>query len=181
MSAKDIAIALDISLSMGDRYSDLVPSRLEASKEVIAVSGSRALQAGSRIALALFHERPIPLLPLTAEYRALMKALAEVNFVREGSALGDGIVEAVKLLRSSKREKVVIAFTDGGVTEGVPLRAAALYAKFSNARLSLLILNREVRGDVAEDLRAAAQVGAEIHMVDSKQRLLSLAFETLRL
>ncbi|MEN2999878.1 MAG: hypothetical protein ABDH61_04820 [Acidilobaceae archaeon] len=55
MRAKDLAIALDISLSMGDRYGDLAPSKLEASKEVVAILGSRALQAGSRIALALFH------------------------------------------------------------------------------------------------------------------------------
>ncbi|MEN2999879.1 MAG: hypothetical protein ABDH61_04825 [Acidilobaceae archaeon] len=110
-----------------------------------------------------------------------MKALSEVNFVREGSALGDGVVEAVKLLRPSRREKVAIVFTDGGVTEGIPLRAAALYAKFSNVKLSLLILNRELRGELAEDFKNAAEAGAEIHMVDSKQKLVSLMLKTLSL
>ncbi|MCX8195506.1 MAG: VWA domain-containing protein [Acidilobaceae archaeon] len=178
---RDIAFALDVSLSMGERYADLTPSRLEASKEAIAMFASRAIQAGTRVAIALFHERSIPLLPLTSDYRSLMKALAEVNFVKEGSALGDGVVEAVKLLRGGKREKAALVFTDGGITEGVPLKAAALYARFSGVKLAVLVLNGELRGDVAEDFRAASEVGAEVHLVDSRQKLLSLTARLLNI
>ncbi|MDM7275392.1 MAG: VWA domain-containing protein [Thermoprotei archaeon] len=171
MYGRDYSIALDISLSMGDSYSDMIPSKLSASREALALLALRVLDGRNRMALVLFHERPIPLLPPTGDYKTFVKALSEVNFTDEGSALGDGIVEAVKMLRGSLRGKTVIALTDGGVTGGVPVRAAALYAKYSGVKLSIVILGGRLEGGAREDIEAAGKHGAEVYMADSRQRL----------
>lgn len=179
MDRKDLSIALDVSLSMGERYSDMVPSKLEASKEVIAAFSMRAIERGHRVALAIFYDRAAPVLPLSSDHRAVVKALSEIDFTEEGSALGDGVVEAVKMLRGSKREKVVIAVTDGGVTGGVPLRAAALYAMHSGSKLILAILNREAPEELRDELERSREVGASVYMIEGKQSLLSLLFSLI--
>ncbi|MEM2628391.1 MAG: VWA domain-containing protein [Acidilobaceae archaeon] len=170
---KDYSIALDISLSMGEKYSDMIPSKLEACKEAIAILASRVLQSGSRIAITLFHEKPIPLLPLTGDYKLVVRAISDVNFTGEGSALGDGIVEAIKILRGSRRDKIVIALTDGGVTEGIPVKASALYAKYSGVKLAIIVLSRDIRSEILDEFKQVSDSGAEILFVESKQKLIS--------
>jgi uncharacterized protein (DUF58 family) len=66
--ARDYSIALDISLSMSEPFSDMIPSKLQAAKEAVAILAQRVTVSGSRIAITLFHGRPTPLLPLTSDY-----------------------------------------------------------------------------------------------------------------
>lgn len=177
--ARDYSIALDISLSMNEPFSDMIPSKLQASKEAIAFLAQRVTMTGSRIAITLFHGRPIPVLPLTNDYKIIVKTLADVNFVDEGSALGDGIVEAVKMLRGSRsQDRMVLVLTDGGVTEGIPVKAAVLYAKYSRVPLRILVLNRRVDENLKADIESSGHPDIVISQVDSKQRLLA---EILRL
>ena len=178
MASRDYSIALDISLSMGEPFSDMIPSKLHAAREAVAALASRATARGYRVAITLFHEKPVPLLPPTSDYKTIVRALADVGFTGEGSALGDGIVEAVKMLRGCRGEKVVVAVTDGGVTEGVPVRAAVLYAKYSGARLHIVLLNRRVEDSLRQEVELANHPGAEIVVAESRQKLLA---ELLRL
>lgn len=178
-SRRDISIAIDVSLSMGERYADMVPSRLEVTKEAVAAFSLRAIERGHRIALVIFYDRASPLLPLSSDHRAVLKALAEIDFTEEGSALGDGVLEALKLLRGSRRERVVIAITDGGVTGGTPLRAAALYAKYSGSSVMVAILNKEVPDEAREELERSKELGAFVHTIDGRQSLLSLLFSLI--
>ncbi len=177
--ARDYSIALDISLSMGEPFSDMIPSKLQASKEAIAFLAQRVTTGGSRISITLFHGRTIPLLPLTNDYRVIVRALADLDVVGEGSALGDGIVEAVKILRLSRgRDRIVVVLTDGGVTEGVPVKAAVLYAKYSNIPLKIMVLNRRVEDSLKAEVESAGHPNAEIVLVETRQKLLA---EMLRL
>ncbi len=177
--ARDYSIALDISLSMSEPFSDMIPSKLQAAKEAVAILAQRVTVSGSRIAITLFHGRPTPLLPLTSDYKTVVRALADVDMVGEGSALGDGIVEALKMLRPSRgRDRIVVVLTDGGVTEGVPVKAAVLYAKYSGVPLKLMILNRRVEDSLKAEVESAGHPRAEIVLVESKQRLVA---EMLRL
>lgn len=177
--ARDYSIAIDISLSMGEPFSDMIPSRLQASKEAVALLAQRVTVGGSRIAITLFHEKPIPLLPLTNDYKVILRALVELDFTGEGSALGDGIVEAVKMLRASRgRDRLVAILTDGGVTEGIPVKAAVLYAKYTSTPLKIIVLNRRIEENLKTEVEAAGHPNLQMVLVETKQKLLS---EMLRL
>ena len=176
---RDYSIALDISLSMGEPFSDMIPSKLQASKEAIAFLAGRVTGRGSRIALTLFHGKPIPVLPLTNDYKLILRALSDVNFTGEGSALGDGIVEAIKMLRASRgNDRIVVVLTDGGVTEGIPVRASILYAKYTGVPVRILVLNRRVEDSLRVEVENANYKDVELVMVETKQKLLA---EILRL
>jgi len=177
--ARDYSIALDISLSMDEPFSDMIPSKLQTSKEAIALLAQRITARGSRIAITLFHSKPIPLLPPTSDYKIVIRALADLNIVGEGSALGDGVVEAVKILRLSRgRDKIVVAITDGGVTEGVPVKAAVLYAKYTGVPLRVIVLNKRVEETLKTDIESAGHPDARVILVETKQKLVE---EMLRL
>lgn len=175
ISSTDYSIALDISLSMKKAHGDLVPSKLEAAREAAALAASRILSApGNRVALVIFHGRALPLVHLTSDYRRFISALSRVDFVEEGSAIGDGIVEAVKMLRGSARRKRVIALTDGGYTEGVPVQAAALYARYSGAEAYILTLGEPLGRRPLEALEdSVKRAGAVWIHSGSKSELLS--------
>jgi len=174
--ARDYSIAIDISLSMGEPFSDMIPSKLQASKEAVALLAQRVTVGGSRIAITLFHEKPIPLLPLTNDYKVILRALVELDFTGEGSALGDGIVEAVKMLRASRgRDRLVVVLTDGGVTEGIPVKAAVLY---TSTPLKIIVLNRRIEENLKKEVETAGHPNLQVVLVETKQKLLS---EILRL
>ncbi len=176
---RDYSIALDISLSMNEPFSDMVPSKLQASKEVIALLAQRVTIRGSRIAITLFHGKSIPLLPPTNDYKTIIRSLTDLDIVGEGSALGDGIVEAVKILRFSRStDKLVVVLTDGGVTEGVPVKAAVLYAKYSSIPLKIMVLNRRIEDGLKNEVESAGHPNMEIVLVETKQKLIT---EMLRL
>ena len=108
----DITIVLDISGSM--LAEDFRPNRLEAAKSV----GEDFILAreSDRIGLVIFAGESFTQCPLTTDYSVLVDLLrkVETGFLQDGTAIGEGIANAVNRMKGSKsKSKVMILLTDG--------------------------------------------------------------------
>jgi Ca-activated chloride channel family protein len=120
----DIALVLDTSSSMATDFGG--SSRLEVAQRVISdfISGREE----DRIGLVIFQEQSLVLSPLTLDYEALTRLVDDVERVnlRDGTAIGTGLGEALNLLReSTTRSRVVVLLTDGENNAGTVEPAAA--------------------------------------------------------
>jgi Ca-activated chloride channel homolog len=121
----DIMVAFDVSQSMliqdmGRR------NRLDTAKETVHkfIDGRK----DDRIGFSVFSGEAITLCPPTLDYEFLHSAvdLADVNQLRDGTAIGDGLATAVNRLKeSSAKSRIVILITDGDNNMGAiaPLTA----------------------------------------------------------
>jgi Ca-activated chloride channel family protein len=123
----DIVMALDISGSMISE--DLKPNRVEAAKHVIDkfIDG----RPNDRIGLVVFARQAFTQCPLTIDHRVLKNLLAKVEpgMVPDGTAIGNGIADAVNRLKNGHaKSKVIILLTDGVNNSGEidPLTAAEI-------------------------------------------------------
>jgi len=118
----DIVMVLDSSLSMATE--DLAPSRLEQAKH--AIGSLLDLLAGDRVALVTFAGQAHANCPLTVDHGAVRLFLesVDVNSVSApGTALGNALSTALRLLRSGQRGvedrgKAIVLFSDGEDHEG---------------------------------------------------------------
>lgn len=132
----DIMLAMDISTSMS-AY-DIRPSRIEVAKEVATqfVSG----RSSDNIGLTLFAGESFTQCPLTTDYRTVLRLIdksgieyAANGTLKDGTAIGMGIANAVSRLKDSKaKSKVIILLTDGSNNSGeiTPEDAAGYAEKF---------------------------------------------------
>jgi Ca-activated chloride channel family protein len=123
----DIVMALDISGSMISE--DLKPNRVKAAKRVIDkfIDG----RPNDRIGLVVFARQAFTQCPLTIDHRVLKNLLAKVEpgMVPDGTAIGNGLADAVNRLKNGKaKSKVIILLTDGVNNSGEidPLTAAEI-------------------------------------------------------
>ena len=111
----DIAIALDISGSMGE--TDFAPHRLGAAKQIIAdfIEDRRY----DRIGLVVFAEEAFIQSPPTLDHGVLLRLLSDVHLademrIEDGTAMGSGMATAANMLKDSNAEsKLVTLITDG--------------------------------------------------------------------
>ncbi len=108
----DITIVLDISGSM--LAEDLRPNRLDAAKNVAEefIIG----RLNDRIGLVIFAGESFTQCPLTTDYDVLIDLLHDVKtgYLEDGTAIGEGIANAVNRMKNSKsKSKVMILLTDG--------------------------------------------------------------------
>jgi Ca-activated chloride channel family protein len=132
----DIMLLLDVSGSMSSQ--DFVPNRLEAAKEVMKefVAGRN----GDRIGIVVFGATAATIVPLTLDYAVVQQLIDRINFGivdERQTAIGMGIVTALKKLEKSKaRSKVIVLLTDGENNAGnVDPLAAADAAKALKVRI----------------------------------------------
>ena len=129
VEAIDIVIAIDLSKSMEE--TDLPPDRLGATqnalRKFVAASGR------DRLGIVLYARDVRRLAELTTDTKSIDRAIAKLQIgdVDElGTAIGDGLAEAVDELRpSTAKHKVVLLVGDGdnnSVTHFGPDQAAAL-------------------------------------------------------
>ncbi len=123
----DIVMALDISGSMISE--DFKPNRVEAAKQVIRnfIRG----RTSDRIGLVVFSRDAFTQCPMTIDYNVLINLLDQVEpgMIPDGTAIGNGIADAVNRLKDSKaKSKVIILLTDGVNNSGEidPLTAAEI-------------------------------------------------------
>jgi Ca-activated chloride channel family protein len=126
----DIVIALDLSNSMNAQ--DILPSRLERSKEAIEQMIDK-LQ-GDKIGLVVFAGQAFVQLPLTTDYGAAKMFLEDINtgmIPVQGTAIGDAINTSADLflqqdnsVGSASRNKAIVLITDGENFEDDALQAA---------------------------------------------------------
>ncbi len=127
----DVILAMDISGSM--EACDFKPNRLEASKNVAC----EFIQAreNDRIGIVLFSAESFTQCPLTADKPTLINMMQQVRngIIKDGTAIGLGLANAVARLKDSDaKSKVIILLTDGINNSGVidPKTAAEVAATF---------------------------------------------------
>lgn len=131
-SGIDIVLALDISGSM--LAEDFKPvNRIAVAKEEAKkfIRGRHS----DRIGLVVFAGKSYTQCPLTLDYDVLVKLIddVEIGMVKDGTAIGLGIANAVNRLRESDgKSKIIILLTDGDNNAGNidPITAAELAKSF---------------------------------------------------
>ena len=124
----DIILAVDVSGSM--RAEDFKPNRLEAVKRVLIDFLDK--RTNDRIGLTIFAGQSFTQCPLTLDYGVLKGLIEKITFADrdwDGTAIGNGLANAVSRIKSSKaKSKVIILLTDGVNNQGEvdPMLAAEL-------------------------------------------------------
>ncbi|MBN8687057.1 MAG: VWA domain-containing protein [Chitinophagales bacterium] len=109
----DIVLCMDVSGSMGSR--DILPSRMEAAKEVAEeFVRSRPVD---RIGLVIFSGESFTQCPITTDRNTLItqiQSLESRRYLVDGTVIGEGLATAVDRLSQAKgKSKVIILLTDG--------------------------------------------------------------------
>ncbi|MCK6598003.1 MAG: VWA domain-containing protein [Bdellovibrionaceae bacterium] len=117
----DIVIALDISDSM--LIEDMKPlNRLESAKEKIKDFVSK--RTSDKIGVVIFAGEAFTLVPPTLDYELLLTRISEITTaqnarIKEGTALGVGLANAVARLKDSQaKTRIVVFMTDGENNSG---------------------------------------------------------------
>ena len=125
----DIAIALDISGSMGEE--DFAPNRLAAAKQIIAEFIEE--RRFDRIGLVVFSQEAFIQSPPTLDHDVLLRLLSDVHLadqlgIEDGTAIGSGLATAANMLKdSTSQSRLVTLLTDGVNNSGQldPITAAS--------------------------------------------------------
>lgn len=109
----DIILCMDVSGSMGSR--DILPSRMEAAKEVATdFVWNRPID---RIGLVIFSGESFTQCPLTTDRNTLItqiQSLESRKYLTDGTVIGEGLATAAdRLSKSDAASKVIILLTDG--------------------------------------------------------------------
>jgi Ca-activated chloride channel family protein len=108
----DLYIAVDVSNSMNAQ--DIVPSRLDRSKQ--AINKLISDLQGDRIGVIIFADKAFVQLPITTDYAAAKMFLASVNtnsVASQGTAIGEAINLAVNSFADDERSKAIVIISDG--------------------------------------------------------------------
>lgn len=132
----DIMLAVDVSTSM--LAQDFKPNRVEALKEIAKKFIDK--RPNDNIGLSMFAGEAYTQCPLTADHAVLMNLynsvdcnMAALGIIDDGTAIGDGIMNAILRLKDSEaKSKVIILLTDGVNNSGniSPLTAAEIAKKY---------------------------------------------------
>lgn len=113
----DIMLCLDVSGSMYG--TDLLPNRLEASKEV-AKNFVRE-RPGDRIGIVVFGNNGLTMCPLTTDNSALIEQIDNItttDLTGAATVIGTGIATSINRLKDSKSKTKIIIFLSDGVNSG---------------------------------------------------------------
>ena len=108
----DLYLAIDVSNSMNAE--DIVPSRLERSKQ--AINKLISDMKGDRIGVIVFADKAFVQLPITTDYSAARMFLSTVNtnlVASQGTAIAEAINLAVKSFSDEEHSKAIIIISDG--------------------------------------------------------------------
>ena len=108
----DLYLAVDVSNSMNAE--DIVPSRLERSKQ--AINKLISEMKGDRIGVIVFADKAFVQLPITTDYSAAKMFLSTVNtslVASQGTAIAEAINLAVKSFSDEDHSKAIIIISDG--------------------------------------------------------------------
>ncbi len=131
IQVNDIILCIDVSRSM--LAEDIKPNRLEVAKERIReFARSRPTD---RLAVVIFSEKVITLLPLTTDPTLVDKVLSEISigYLGSGTNIGDGLALSVaRAVNSETKNKVIVLLTDGVANVGTltPIQAAEEAKKY---------------------------------------------------
>jgi Ca-activated chloride channel family protein len=162
-SGIDIAIAFDVSLSMGiDDF--LTPDgrplqRIDAAKAVV----NRFIESrpDDRIGMVIYSGRPYSVSPITLDHDWLLNSFRQVdlNILKEmGTAIGSAISAAsTRLEARDAKSKIIVLITDGASNSGKisPIEAAE-NAKLLGIKIYTVAIGTE-QGRVSQDIQRFAR------------------------
>ena len=108
----DLYLAVDVSNSMNAE--DIVPSRLERSKQ--AINKLVADMRGDRIGVIVFADKAFVQLPITTDYSAARMFLSTVNtglVASQGTAIAEAIHLALKSFPDETHSRAIVIISDG--------------------------------------------------------------------
>ena len=108
----DLYLAVDVSNSMNAE--DIVPSRLERSKQ--AINKLISEMKGDRIGVIVFADKAFVQLPITTDYSAAKMFLSTVNtslVASQGTAIAEAINLALKSFSDEEHSKAIVIISDG--------------------------------------------------------------------
>lgn len=149
---EDLVLAVDVSSSM--RARDFKPSRMDVVKEAVKEFVRKKLSTDplSRVGVVVFYEYSLPIIDLTDDVRAVIRAIDSLRSLGGGTALGDGLVEAYNMFRDVSRDGVpkrILVVTDGTFNVGVDPRYAILPLKLHGVRIDFFTFSRLYPSDVS--------------------------------
>ena len=131
----DIVLALDVSTSMLAR--DFTPDRIEAAKNIAIEFISQ--RPSDRMGVVVFAGESYTQSPLTTDRATLINLIKEIEcgLIDDGTAIGNGLANAVARLKDSQaKSRVVILLTDGVNNRGeITPQTAAEIAKTYGVRV----------------------------------------------
>ena len=108
----DLYIAVDVSNSMNAE--DIVPSRLERSKQ--AINKLIGEMRGDRIGIIVFADKAYVQLPITTDYSAAKMFLSTINtklVASQGTAIAEAINRAMKSFPDETHSRAIVIISDG--------------------------------------------------------------------
>ena len=108
----DLYIAVDVSNSMNAE--DIVPSRLERSKQ--AINKLIGEMRGDRIGIIVFADKAYVQLPITTDYSAAKMFLSTINtklVASQGTAIAEAINLAMKSFPDETHSRAIVIISDG--------------------------------------------------------------------
>ncbi|WP_457641734.1 vWA domain-containing protein [Persephonella sp.] len=106
----NIVICLDVSNSMKEK------NKLKISKDIIRDFLLKRNEE-DRIGILVFDNLPFRLMPLTTDRRSLLRVISIIRPAMVdigGTAMYDGLIEALNMFLKDQRNKIIILLTDGG-------------------------------------------------------------------
>ena len=154
----DLYIAVDVSNSMNAQ--DIVPSRLDRSKQAInkLISDLR----GDRLGVIVFADKAFVQLPITTDYSAAKMFLSSVNtssVASQGTAIGEAIKLAVKSFPNDERSKAIVIISDGEDHENDAAMEAAREAVKKGIRIYTIGMGLPDGAPIPEYNQYGRQVG----------------------
>jgi len=140
----DIVLCFDISGSMTEK--DMLPNRLEASKQVALDFLEH--RRGDKVGVVIFSKPSFTLCPITTDHNTVKSQISNIEsgyLQEDGTSIGSGLATSVDRLRMSKgKSKVVILLTDG-VDQGgsIPPDIAKEMAKLYNVKVYTIGIGSE--------------------------------------
>lgn len=136
------------------RARDFKPSRMDAVKEALKSFIQRKLSRDllAKIGVISFYEYSIPVIDLTNNVKELLKAIDYLRPLGSGTALGDGIVEAYRMLKDLSRDGVkkrILVITDGTFNTGIDPKYAINPLRLHSIEIDFLAFSRLYPTDIA--------------------------------
>lgn len=191
---RDASVVICIDTSGSMRSTDIVPSREIAARNATQ-SFVDALPEGTRVAVVAFSSAALPLSALTDDRNALHDAVDRIPPANGGTAIGDALATAARLLPPQGKRAIVLV-TDGVNNTGQdPVQAAATIGAAGIAidtvgigtnNSGSLIPGTAEEAQIDEDaLRTIAQSGHGTYALvgdasSLRDRLAHLALQTVR-
>jgi len=130
----DLYIAVDVSNSMNAE--DIVPSRLERSKQ--AINKLISEMRGDRIGIIVFADKAYVQLPITTDYSAAKMFLSTINtklVASQGTAIAEAINLAMKSFPDETHSRAIVIISDGEDHENDAATKAAQEAAKKGAHI----------------------------------------------